>query len=331
MADSPDIPALLTRIRGGAESDDDYDRLRDLIGQGRIVGVEGAGGVGVGGGMSGGSISTFGAATVVLQGADTAMVQALLARRSPPRRWQLPRSPNDFVDRMEEIRELLEAVSAGDATMVAIVSAHGPEGVGKTTLAVKLAARLADSYPDGQLFVELHGSARLPRSARSAQRYVIQSLEPDVIIPADHEDDQLTSLYRSTLAGRRTILLLDDAAGPDQVEPLIPPADNVLLITSRRPFMLDGLRLKRLERLPPPEAIELLSNIVSNIGSEAEAIVELCDHLPQAIRWAGNTMLVVTTHTPREYMELLREARQALDAVRATARLKQTLCGEFNS
>ena len=97
----------------------------------------------------------------------------------------------------------------------------------------KLAERLAADYPDARVFVDLRGTSS-PLAPTDVMRHVIHTFHPEAELPAS--ESERGGLYRSVLHGKRALLLLDDAANADQVQPLIPPASCALLVTSRRRF-----------------------------------------------------------------------------------------------
>jgi tetratricopeptide (TPR) repeat protein/transcriptional regulator with XRE-family HTH domain len=146
---------------------------------------------------------------------------------------ELPRALTGFADWDARRDALLTAVRDG----VAVVAVHGMAGVGKTALVVQVAHVLAPRYPDGQLFVDLHGSpdAAGPRpSVKAVLTRVLRGFEAaDRTIPVDV--DELTARYRSVLASRRVLLVLDNASSAEQVEALLPGTpDGLVLVTSRR-------------------------------------------------------------------------------------------------
>jgi transcriptional regulator with XRE-family HTH domain len=144
-------------------------------------------------------------------------------------RNDLPRDVSDFVARQEELCWLLETLAPdGPAKVKAI---DGMAGVGKTTLVVHAAHRLADRYPDGRLFLDLHGhtAGMPPMSIADALAALLRAAEvPDESIPAPLE--QRVSLWRSTLAGRRALVVLDNAADTAQVTPLLPGEPSCLTL-----------------------------------------------------------------------------------------------------
>ncbi|MET7748332.1 BTAD domain-containing putative transcriptional regulator [Micromonospora sp. NPDC005367] len=219
-------------------------------------------------------------------------------RRSVPVRV-LPRAISDFTGRQETLTRLIKEIEE-DHTRVQLID--GMAGSGKTTLAVHLATALADRYPDAQLFIDLHGhSDREPLLPVAALAALLRQLGvPGDRIPADV--DERAALWRSELADRRAVVVLDNAASAAQVAPLLPSGPGTLtLITSRRRLTgLDEGRPSSLGVLDPDEGIELLARVagVERVAAEPEAAAEVvrrCGCLPLAIRLAGARL----AHRPR--------------------------------
>ncbi|MEV4119339.1 BTAD domain-containing putative transcriptional regulator [Micromonospora sp. NPDC049645] len=210
----------------------------------------------------------------------------------------LPRAIGDFTGRQQTLARLVKEVEAG----ARIQLIDGMAGSGKTALAVHLATALADDYPDAQLYIDLHGhSERTPLAPAAALATLLRQLG----VPADRVptnlDDRL-ALWRTELAGRRAVLVLDNAATADQVTPLLPNGSQCLiLITSRRRLVgVDEGRPSSLPVLDGDEAVELLGRVVGmdRVAAEPEAAAEVvrrCGHLPLAIRLAGARL----AHRPR--------------------------------
>lgn len=209
---------------------------------------------------------------------------------------QLPADIADFTGRATELAVLvgLPEQSAAVATTVVIT---GPAGVGKTALAVHAAHRLAASFPDGQIFIDLQGFTPelAPVPAGKALDRLLRVLGvPGERVPADLPDR--AALWRSVLAGRRMLMVLDNAADPDQVAPLLPgTAGSLVLVTSRRSLIgLPATATVPLEMLTVSAAVTLFTHTVAGIAGRlsepAELVrraVELCGRLPLAIRVAG--------------------------------------------
>jgi tetratricopeptide (TPR) repeat protein len=180
---------------------------------------------------------------------------------------------------------------AGPGPIVQVID--GMAGVGKTTLAVHLAGLSADRYPDGHLFIDLHGhSAHDAVDPSTALLTLLRQLDvaPERI-PAAIEER--VALWRSEVARRRCVLVLDNAATTAQVLPLLPGSgENVTLVTSRRRLSgLDGVRPESLPVLHSDEGADLFGRIVGDRArTEPEAVAEVvrrCGYLPLAIRLAA--------------------------------------------
>lgn len=207
---------------------------------------------------------------------------------------QLPADTADFVGREGEIAELLGLLRAGaDRLSPPIVVVSGLPGVGKTTLAVRLAHLLRADYPDGQLFVRLGRDARGPREPGELLDVLLRSLGLDgALIPAPVEGR--ARLLRQRLADRAVLVVLDDAVEEDQLRHLLPgTAGGAVLVTSRsRLPALEGAVGLTLDLPDEKDARLLLERVAGpdRIGSApgaAEQILRSCGRLPLAIRVAG--------------------------------------------
>lgn len=213
----------------------------------------------------------------------------------PPRN-DLPRDVPDFTGREAQLAAVFAALDADR-----VVAVDGMAGVGKTCLAVHAAHRLAADYPDAQLYVDLHGftEGREPLDADPALRSLLTALGvPSERVPREGVE-QLAACWRSELARRRAVVVLDNAADADHVRPLLPGAGpSVVLITSRNRLVgLDEVPPVSLDVLTPEESAELLARASGEPGGpggrlarEPEAAAEvlrLCGRLPLALRLAA--------------------------------------------
>ena len=170
--------------------------------------------------------------------------QVTIAQPAPHVPRCLPRDIGDFTGRHEILARLLAAVpDQADAGSV-ILTIDGMPGVGKTALAVHLAHRVANRYPDGQLAIDLHGHSK---EAPTEPAAALDTLLRQLGVAGDRIPDGIEArmaLWRSELAGRRVLLLLDNAATSEQTSPLLPAGSGCLtLVTSRRRLAgLDGVR-----------------------------------------------------------------------------------------
>ncbi|MFV2118851.1 NB-ARC domain-containing protein [Streptomyces sp. Act-28] len=217
---------------------------------------------------------------------------------------QLPSGVPAFIGRSTELERILslrpDPRTDQDAAAVAIGVIDGMAGVGKTALAVHAAHRLAPAFPDGQLFVDLHGYTQGvdPVDPATALASMLRALGiPNERIPS--RLDECAALYRTRLTGTRTLVVLDNAHSESQVIPLLPAAAGCLvLITGRRCLigLPDACRVS-LDVLPPDEAITLFTHRFahpSDTGRLARVpherlveVAELCGRLPLALRLAA--------------------------------------------
>ncbi|MFI9100814.1 tetratricopeptide repeat protein [Streptomyces fildesensis] len=214
----------------------------------------------------------------------------------PKPRNDLPRDVPDFTGREAQLAAVLAAVETHQ-----VVSVDGMAGVGKTCLAVHAAHRLTDRYPDAQLYVDLHGftEGREPFDPDPVLRMLLGALGvPSERVPQEGVE-QLAACWRSELAGRRAVVVLDNAADADQVRPLLPGAGpSVALITSRNRLLgLDEVPPVSLDVLSPRESAELLARASGDPSGpdgrlardprSAAEVLRLCGHLPLALRLAA--------------------------------------------
>ncbi|QFU92793.1 Regulatory protein AfsR [Amycolatopsis sp. YIM 10] len=205
---------------------------------------------------------------------------------------QLPPTVGDFTGRAVELDELVRTLTAtGEA--VPVVTLAGQGGVGKTTLAVRAAHMVTDRFPDGQLYVDLCGTQDEVRDPARVLANFLLSLGVDGGAIPDELADR-SALFRSKLAGRRVLVLLDNAVGEDQVRPLLPgSAGCAVVVTSRaRLSGLEGGRPLDVEVFTPEQAWAFLVGVVGQERIEAEPgavaeIARLCGYLPLAVRVAA--------------------------------------------
>ncbi|GAT66870.1 transcriptional regulator, SARP family [Planomonospora sphaerica] len=212
---------------------------------------------------------------------------AVPALHAVPVPRQLPAGTADFVGRGAYLRTLDETCRADEEGTVRC-ALTGTGGVGKTALAVHWANGAAARFPDGQLHIDLRGftpSARPVNPLDALSRFLRALGVPAERIPVG--TDEAASLYRSLLAGKRMLVLLDNAFDGDQVRPLLPPAPSCALITSRDRLdclvALDGVRRLSIDVMPADEARELLERIT---GTRHEPGAEPRDRLPSVLRLA---------------------------------------------
>jgi DNA-binding XRE family transcriptional regulator len=235
---------------------------------------------------------------------------------SVPAPHQLPTDLPDFVGRTEELAAVEAALRA---TRLAAVT--GPPGVGKTALAVHAGNRVADAFPDGQLFAVLRDPAGDPVDPVDVLADLLSGLNVDgSALPAGL--DARAALFRSRLAGRRVLIMLDDAASHTQVAPVLPAGVAAAVVTGRLPLTgLPGVTAVDLRPLAGPAAVELLGRVAgaARVAAEpaaAAALVEACGGLPLAVRVTGAKLAARPQWTLEVLSERLADERGRLDELR---------------
>ncbi len=236
-----------------------------------------------------------------------------------PTPFQVPAAPGDFTGRSAELRLLVRDLRADRSAAAVVVHAiSGVAGVGKTALIRTVAGRLREDFPDGQLHIDLLGAGDRPLPPVEALGRLLRALglDPD---PRDDEAE-LAALYRSVLAGRRMLVVLDNARDAAQVRPLLPgPGRCATLVTSRRRLPhLEGARLLDLDLLPAGDAVALLAAVAgpartSGDPQAAADLVAACGRLPLAIRIAGARLAGRADWDLRAFLARLGDQRRRLD------------------
>ena len=239
----------------------------------------------------------------------------------------LPRDTAAFTGRTRELDRLLAAVSETAATrgVIGIHAVDGMAGIGKTAFAVHAAHQLAARFPDGQIFLRLHAHTAGQRPVDPADALATLLLTTGVApqrIPPGLE--ARSALWRGHLAGKRVLLVLDDAAGTDQVRPLLPgSAGCLVLVTSRRRLTaLEEAVPISLDTLPPGEAADLFVSLAARPGlrpadSAVTEVARLCGYLPLAIRLVAAGLCHHPAWTVSDMAAELATARDRLAAMQA--------------
>ncbi|RLV10050.1 AfsR family transcriptional regulator [Streptomyces griseocarneus] len=242
--------------------------------------------------------------------------------RAPGRPGGPARLPQDivgFTGRNDEADRLCGALENG--RIVALSAVSGMGGIGKTALAVHVAHRMRHRFPDGQLYADLRGTDPRPAEPMEVLGRFLRALG----VRAGHLPalpGERAALYRSLLATRRVLVLLDNARDLAQVRDLLPgaPGSAVLLTSRSRLAGLTGATLLDLRPMARAEALELLTRIVGGrrVSAEPEAAAEVldaCGHLPLALRIVASRLAARPDRTLAETAALLADERRRLGAL----------------
>jgi DNA-binding SARP family transcriptional activator len=241
---------------------------------------------------------------------------------------QLPADVVPFTGRTAHVR-LLDALLAepgeGAPPAVVLAAIGGSAGVGKTALALHWAHRVRDRFPDGQLYVNLRGyAAGAPvRPVEALARFLHALGVPPEQVPVDVEE--AAGVYRTLMANRRMLVLLDNAGSAEQVRPLLPGSPTCrVLVTSRGQLgglvAYDGARRLVLDVLAPDEAVALVTRIVGaeRVRAEPEAVAvlaRLCAYLPLGLRIAAANLTARPARSIADYAEELRSGNRLASLV----------------
>jgi DNA-binding SARP family transcriptional activator/tetratricopeptide (TPR) repeat protein len=259
---------------------------------------------------------------------------------------QLPADVHVFIGRTQELTALdrLSAAdqaegAAGRRSAVAISAVSGTAGVGKTALVVHWAHRVRDAFPDGQLYVNLHGYDReQPLSAAAALAGFLRALGvagDDIPL----EVEERAAAYRSLLAGRRMLIVLDNAATVEQVRLLLPGSPHsVVVVTSRDSLIgliaLHGAHRLDLDLLPRSDAVTLLGALIGGrVAAEpgaAAALADQCARLPLALRVAAELAIARPGNTLSELVAELADQQRRLDLLDAGDDARAEVRGVFS-
>ncbi|MFD9435986.1 cyclophane-containing RiPP biosynthesis TPR protein HaaT [Streptomyces sp. NPDC060002] len=247
----------------------------------------------------------------------------------------LPRDTTAFTDRSAELESLVRSVRAaqenGEALLVHVID--GMPGVGKTTFAVHAGHVLSERFPDGQLFVNLNGhtTGRSPVQASEALASLLTAVGvPTQRIPVGDDMGAITearaAMWRSRLAGKKALLILDNAATYRQVEPLLPGgSDCLVLVTSRKRLAAHEEMVLPVEALPPDHAVDLFVRLSGRPAHTfdrdvLEELVRLCGYLPLGVSLLAARLRHHPSWSAEDLRERLITSRDRLGELRAGER-----------
>lgn len=241
----------------------------------------------------------------------------------PPAPRQLPPDIAAFTGRHREVTAARSRLATSPLRPAPVVAIAGPGGVGKSALAVYLAHRLAHHFPDGQLYVDLQGATAGLRPLPPLEvlgRFLraLGARDTDATTV-----DEASAAFRAAAAGRRLLVVLDNAHDAEQVRPLLPAGSHTAVLLTSRPVLstLDNAAHVHLDVLPPAEAMLLLSRLagadrVAADPGGAQRVATWCGCLPLALRIAGARLAARPSWPVRELADRLSDTRRRLDELR---------------
>ncbi|MEV4277846.1 BTAD domain-containing putative transcriptional regulator [Actinoplanes xinjiangensis] len=241
----------------------------------------------------------------LLQGVEAGGAPEATTGGPAARPVQIPPDVRDFTGRHEEIDRLCRVLTEDGGIPVAGITGLG--GSGKTTLAVHVAHVLAGSFPDGRMYLDLRARTGRAMNAYEALGSLLRSIRPDLSLPGTTAER--SALWRTVTAGRRMLVLLDDADTSEQVEPLLPSC-AVMVTACRRLLELPAVAWQRLGPLSDRESLRLLGEIAGyrRVAGEPDAARELvaaCSGHALSVRVAAARLLDRPGWTVRQIMDQL--------------------------
>jgi DNA-binding CsgD family transcriptional regulator len=238
---------------------------------------------------------------------------------APTRARLLPPDITDFTGRLSELAAITNPASPPPHT-AALFAVTGAGGTGKTALAVRAARLAGDSFPDAHLYADLGGYTGTPTPVADVLRRFLRALGATGPLPEDQ--DELVGMFRTALAGQRSLVVLDDAADEAQVRPLLPTGPDALAIVTSRNWLggLAGARPLRLGPMSDAEGAAMLARALGPrwTGTEdVDDLLALCGHLPLAIRVVAARLLSRPQMSVDDLCDQLHDERRRLKRLTA--------------
>jgi len=235
----------------------------------------------------------------------------------PKSLYQLPPTPADFVGRNSEITKILADIESQKGIVISELTGLG--GIGKTALGLYIAHKIANQYPDGQIFLDLKGTTT-PLSALEVMRYVALSFEPNINV-SEMDEKSAFAVFNSLLGNKKVLFFLDNARSAEQIIPL--PNTCGLLVTSRWTFHIPKLQTYHIEVFTEDDAKKFLLTLCPRVGEKSVSLAKACAYLPLALLIAGSFLqenkdwavdkYIAILEDPKKRLPLLETSREQID------------------
>jgi len=222
--------------------------------------------------------------------------------------YRLPKPPENFTGRENEIDKILNALSNG-CRYINITGVDTKSGLGKLATALHIASKTLDS--DAQVLVNMQGSSKRALTPAEAMESIIYKFHPDTCLASD----QITRNYRDILIGKEVLIILENASDIAHVRPLLPPYPSVLIVTSNRPIKLPGMQTFKLDIFSKHESREFLKKIIDGKVEEAmlDDLGRACERLPMAMHAAALFIKKYPEQVIKKYIEGLDDEKNKSD------------------
>ncbi|MEK9627900.1 MAG: tetratricopeptide repeat protein [Nitrospinota bacterium] len=217
-----------------------------------------------------------------------------------------PNEPELFIGR----KEIFKDVVARTGKPPVMISFSGPQGIGKTTMAVMMIKRFSSQFPGDQVFMDMRGSDPKAPSPFEIMSRIITRFKPNQPLPADTK--ALTKLYRSILKRQKGILILDNVSGPKQIKPLIPPPSWLFIITSVKTLNLPGFVSIKLDTLDFLDSHNMLTRLCPKLSHAIKDISKICKDVPIALDLTGKLFAINSTMDPEYFANKFRDVKKSL-------------------
>ena len=217
-----------------------------------------------------------------------------------------PKEPELFIGR----KEIFKDIVARTGKPPVMISFSGPQGLGKTTMAIMMIKRFNSQFPGDQVFMDMRGSDPKAPSPMEIMSRIITRFKPNQPLPTDLKS--LTKLYRTIIKKQKGILILDNASGPKQIKPLIPPPSWLLITTSVKPINLPGFISIHLEPLEYLDSHNMLTRLCPKLSHAIKDISKICKDVPIALELIGKLFAINSTMDPEYFANKFRDIKKTL-------------------